>query len=109
MQFLRMFANSLAKKFPLMRTLKYNFEIACKSFSSTTDLQTLTQTLCLKGAHICHIRHICQFEKFLCLLILKSSENLLFANIYFLKSDKNILFAFIEFCALSKSIHLARI
>ena len=97
MQFLLMFANSLAKKFPLMRKLKYHFEIACKSFSSTTDLRTLTQTLCLKGAHICRIRHICQFE------------NLLFANIYFLKSDKNILFAFIEFCALSKSIHLARI
>lgn len=42
--------NSFAKKFPLVRKLKYQFEIPCKLIPDTADLRTPTQTLYVKGA-----------------------------------------------------------
>ena len=42
--------NSFAKKFPLMRKVKYQFKVPCKFCSDTADLRTWTQTLCVNRA-----------------------------------------------------------
>ena len=78
---------------------KNTLRVPCKSSSDNADLQTLTQTLCLKRAK--------NLWNFLCLLIFTSStKKWPFADIWFQKSNKNIYFASISFLELSGNILL---